>query len=194
MDAVKDRTMEFTGTMQSMTLTVKTIQKTPDKLYQETGMMGMVQKMGIDGSKGWASSAQGVVDLPEEQISALQVEAAMNFYDQYKSLGYRAEVTGTKTIKGVDCYEVSFTKESAPPLKHYFGTTDFLKRREVTTVKTPQGPMDQATDLLDYKDYQGYSVPSKLEQAAMGQTIVFSLVKFQVNTGVSDTLFAKPRQ
>ena len=192
MAALKDRTMEFSGSMQNMTLSVKTTQKAPGMMYQETGMMGMTQKMGFDGKNGWAASPQGVKDLSGEQLEGTKVDAAMNFYDLYKSLGYKAEVTGTKSIQGVDCYEVLFTKEGAPAQKHYFGVADFMKLREVTTMNTPQGPMEQSTDLLDYKDFKGYLVPTRLQQSMMGQTMEFKLQKFEVNTGVKDALFQKP--
>ena len=192
MAALKDKTMEFSGSMQSMTLNVKTKQKAPAMMYQETGMMGMVQKVVFDGKNGWESSPQGVKELSGEQLEGTKVDAAMNFYDLYKTLGYRAEVTGTKTIQGVECFEVSFTKEAAPALRHYFGVPDFLKRREVTTMTTPQGPMEQSTDLLDYKDFKGYLVPTRLQQSMMGQTVDFKLEKFEVNTGVPDAMFQKP--
>ena len=192
MAALKDKTMEFSGSMQNMTLTVMTKQKAPAMMYQETGMMGMVQKLGFDGKNGWATGPQGVKELSGEQLEGTKVDAAMNFYDLYKALGYKAEVTGTKTIQGVECFEVSFTKEAAPPLRHYFGIPDFLKRREVTTMNTPQGPMEQSTDLLDYKDFKGYLVPTRLQQNVMGQTVEFKLEKFEVNTGVPDALFQKP--
>lgn len=192
MAALKDKTMEFSGSMQNMTLTVKTKQKAPAMMYQETGMMGMVQKLGFDGKNGWATGPQGVKELSGEQLEGTKVDAAMNFYDLYKALGYKAEVTGTKTIQGVECFEVSFTKEAAPPLRHYFGIPDFLKRREVTTMNTPQGPTEQSTDLLDYKDFKGYLVPTRLQQNMMGQTMEFKLEKFEVNTGVPDALFQKP--
>jgi len=192
MAALKDKTVEFSGSMQNMTLSVKSTQKAPGKLYQETGMMGMVQKLGFDGQKGWTASPQGVNDLSGEQLEGTKVDAAMNFYDLYKALGYKAEVTGTKTIQGADCFEVSFTKEGAPVQKHYFGVTDFLKRREVTMMNTPQGPTEQSTELLDYKDFKGYLVPTRLQQSMMGQTMEFKLEKFEVNTGVKDALFQKP--
>ena len=192
MGALKDKTMEFSGSMQNMTLTLKTIQKAPTMMYQETGMMGMVQKLGFDGKNGWATGPQGVKELSGEQLEGTKVDAAMNFYDLYKALGYKAEVSGTKTIQGVECFEVSFTKEAAPALRHYFGVPDFMKRREVATMNTPQGPMEQSTDLLDYKDLKGYLVPTRLQQSMMGQTMEFKLEKFEVNTGVPDVLFQKP--
>lgn len=192
MGALKDKTMEFSGSMQNMTLTLKTIQKAPTMMYQETGMMGMVQKLGFDGKNGWATGPQGVKELSGEQLEGTKVDAAMNFYDLYKALGYKAEVSGTKTIQGVECFEVSFTKEAAPALRHYFGVPDFMKRREVATMNTPQGPMEQSTDLLDYKDLKGYLVPTRLQQSMMGQTMEFKLEKFEVNTGVPDILFQKP--
>jgi zinc protease len=192
MAALKDRTVEFSGKIQTMVMSVKTVQKAPGKMYQEVGMMGMVQKSGFDGEKGWAVSPQGTMDLTGEQLESAKVEGAMNFYDAYKSLGYKAEVTGTKSIGGKDCFEVSFTKEGAPAMKHYFGVEDFLKHREVTTMTTPRGPVEQSTDLLDYKDFKGYLVPTRLEQNVMGQSVEFKLENFDVNTGVADDLFQKP--
>ena len=47
---------------------VKLVQKAPTKLYQEMAMMGMVQKTGYDGSKGWASSPMGMQDLEGDQL------------------------------------------------------------------------------------------------------------------------------
>lgn len=190
--AVKDRTMEFSGKMQTMSLTVKTTQKAPNMLYQEMGMMGMVQRSGYDGQKGWAMGPQGGVDLTGDQLEGMKAEAAMDFYDAYKTLGYKAEVGATKNIKGKDCYEVLFTKDSAPSLRHYFGVADFLKHREVTTMKTPNGPVEQSSDLLEYKDLKGYLVPTRIEQSVMGQTVEFTLTKFDVNSGVADSLFQKP--
>jgi predicted Zn-dependent peptidase len=192
MAALKDRTLEFSGKMQNMAMTVKTIQKAPGKVYQEMGMMGMVQKSGFDGEKGWASGPQGSMDMSGEQLEGMKMEGAMNFYDSYKQLGYAAELTGRKDVRGTDCFEISFTKPSAPLLKHYFGVADFMKKREVTTMQSPQGPVEQTADLFDYKDFKGYLVPTRLEQSVMGQSMEFKLEKCEVNTGVPDSLFQKP--
>jgi hypothetical protein len=192
MAALKDRTLEFSGKMQTMAMTVKTVQKVPGKVYQEMSMMGMTQKSGFDGEKGWAVGPQGVMDMLGEQLESMKMEGAMNFYDTYKNLGYAAELTGKKNIKGTDCLEITFTKTSAPLLKHYFAVDDFIKRREVTIMQSPQGPVEQTADLLDYKDFKGYLVPTRLEQSVMGQSMEFKLEKFDVNTGVPDALFQKP--
>jgi len=190
--ALKDRTMEFSASMQGMALSIKSVQKAPAKMYQETGMMGMVQKIGFDGANGWASGPRGVQDLSGEQLEGTKVDASMNFYDRYRALGYTAAATGTKVIQGAECYEVTFTKEGAPALRHYFGVQDSLKRREITTMNTPQGSMEQATDLLDYKDFKSYLIPTRLQQSVMGQTIELKLEKCEINTGVKDALFQKP--
>jgi len=195
MDSVRDRTTEMTGKMQNFTLKLKSVQKAPNKTFQDFAIVGMMeQKSGFDGEKGWAVSPQGVMDVQGPQLESMKVDATMNFYDQYKNLGYTAQVTGTKNIKGTDTYEVTFTKPDGSTLKHYFGTRDFLKYREVTVVGTPQGPMEQSVDMSDYKDFNGYLVPTRYEQSAMGQAMDLTLDKFEVNTGVSDTIFAKPAE
>ena len=192
-DSIKDRVVEMSGKMQNFVLKVKSMQKAPNKTYQEFTIVGMMeQKSGFDGEKGWAVSPQGVVDLQGPQLESMKVDGAMNFYDQYKALGYTAEVTGVKNIKGKDYYEITFTKPGGSILRHYFDTKDFLKYREVTVITTPQGPMEQSVDMSVYKDFNGYLVPTKYEQSAMGQTMDLTLDKFEVNTGVADALFVKP--
>jgi hypothetical protein len=64
--------------------------------------------------------------------------------------------------------------------------------REVSVKNTPRGPVEQVTDLMDYKDFGGILLPSKQEQTVMGTTFVLSLDKCTVNTGVADSLFVKP--
>jgi outer membrane lipoprotein-sorting protein len=52
--------------------------------------------------------------------------------------------------------------------------------------------MEQTTDLFDYKDIQGYLVPTRYEQSAMGQAMTFTLEKCVFNSGVDDKTFEKP--
>jgi len=190
--ALKDKTLELSGKMQGMDMKLKTVQKAPAKLYQEMSMMGMVQRTGYDGTKGWTASPQGIQDLEAGQLESMKVEAPIEFYSAYKALGYKAEVTGVKEIKGKEFYEVSFTAQSGPQMRHYFDTKDFLKFREVNVSTTPRGPMEQSTDLFDYKDFQGYLVPTRYEQSVMGQSMTFTLEKCVFNTGIDDKTFEKP--
>ncbi len=189
---LRDRTMEMSGKIQNMDVKVKTSQKAPSKFYQETAMMGMVQKSGFDGTRGWSSSPMGTQDLEGDQLEAMRIEGVMDFYGQYKSLGLKAAVTGMKDIKERECYEVTFSADSGSPMVHYFGTKDFLKVREVTVRTTPRGPIEQVTDFADYKDFSGYLIPTKYEQTVMGQSFVMSLDKCEINTGVADAIFVKP--
>lgn len=190
--AIKDRTIQMSGKIQGMEMKVTSVQKAPDKFYQEINMMGMVQRSGFDGKSGWAGTPQGIKDLTAEQADAMKPEAVMDFYSAYKLLGYTAEVTGEKEIKGKETYEVTFTRAAGPTIRHYFDTKDFTKYREVTVSTTPRGPMEQSTDLFDYKPFGGVQMPTRLEQSVMGQVISFTLDKCDVNQGVDEKVFAKP--
>ena len=191
--AVKDRTSKYTGKVQTFEMKVTSIQKSPNKLYQEMAIPGMFkQQMGFDGAKAWSVSPQGAVDITGEALDVIRQQASLNFYGDYKKLGFTATVTGTKTIKGKECYEVSFVKPKTGTLRHYFTPDDFLKVREVKTVTTPQGEIDQTTEYSDYKVFKGYKVPTKVGQSAMGQALDLTLDSFEVNSGVKDAAFAKP--
>ncbi|HEY6953153.1 MAG TPA: insulinase family protein [Bacteroidota bacterium] len=192
-DAMKDRTVEMSGKMQNFTIKIKSVQKAPNKIYQEFALVGMMeQKSAYDGEKGWATGPQGVQDLEGPQLESMKVDGTMNFYGQYKDLAYTAEVTGVKNVNGKECYEVTFTKAAGSTLRHYFDTKDFLKYREVTVLTTPQGPMEQSVDMSDYKDFNGYLMPTKYSQNAMGQSMDLTVDKFDANTGVDDKIFARP--
>lgn len=191
--AVKDRTTEYTGKVQTFEMKVKSVLKAPNKLYQEMAIPGMFkQEMGFDGAKAWSVSPQGSVDITGDALEMIRQQATMNFYGEYRKLGFAAAVTGTKAIKGKDCYEVSFTKPKTGTLRHYFTPDEFLKVREVKVVTTPQGDIDQTTEYSDYKAFKGYRVPTKVGQSAMGQALDLTLDKFEVNAGVKDALFKKP--
>ncbi len=192
-DAIKDKTIEMSGKMQTYDIKVKIVHKAPSKFYSEMNIVGMFQqKQVFDGTHGWVVMPQGTIDLTGDQLEGTKYQAMINFYGQYKAAGVKAEVTGIKSLKGKDYYEVSFSTPSGNSLRQYFSVDDFLKFRDVVTMKTPRGPMDQTTDYYDYKDFNGYLVPTRYEQAAMGQTMELKLESFKVNTKVSDKLFKKP--
>jgi predicted Zn-dependent peptidase len=192
-EALKDRTMELSGTMRQFTVKIKSVQKAPAKSYMEFEIVGMMkQRSGFDGTAGWAETPQGIIDLQGEQLEQAKADAPINFYDHYTSMGYNVAVTGMKTVNGKECYEVTFSGQSKPELRHYFDVGEFLKRREVQVIMTPAGSSEQTTDLLDYREIQGIHVPTRFEQTIMGQLLETRLDTMYVNTSVADELFKKP--
>ena len=193
--AMKDKTIEMSGKVQNVDVKLKVVQKAPNKIYAETEMVGMFkQQQAFDGKHGWSVSQQGAKDLTGDQLEEIKFESIFDIYDNYKTLGFKAEVSGVKTLKGKDCYEVSISNASGKSMKQYFGVEDFLKYREVKSVPTPNGPIEQTTDYFDYKDFGGYLVPGRMVQTVMGQSFEFTTDKYVVNTKVSDKVFKKPRQ
>lgn len=190
--AIKDRTIEVSGKIQGMDMKIRTIQRSPASLYQEVAMMGMVQKQVFNGTAGWTSSPMGSKDLTGEELEDIQKEAAIESYGALPALGVKAEVTGRKDVKGRECYEVTLTTKSGSVSRHYFDVKDFLKVREASVKNTPRGPVEQVTDLSDYKPFGGVLIPTKNEQTVMGTTFVLTVDKCTVNGGVADSLFVKP--
>lgn len=191
--SVKDRTVELSGKVQNIELKAKTINKSPNKIYVEIDFGGMFKQLiGFDGEKGWGGSPQGNVDIEGSNLLDLKVQALMNFYLQYKDLGIKANISGVKTIKDKDYYEVIFETDSSNKWTEYFGKDDFLKFRQVKTAEGPQGKVEQSTDYLEYKDFNGILYPSKQVQSVMGQLIEMKVDKLEVNTGLDDSIFVKP--
>jgi len=57
-------------------------------------------------------SQQGTKDLTGDQLEEIKFESTFDFYGKYKAMGFKAEVSGVKNVKGKDCYEVSFSNAS----------------------------------------------------------------------------------
>lgn len=191
--SVSDRTIEQSGKVQNIELKVKTINKAPNKLYVEVDFGGMfTQKIGFDGETGWAISPQGIMDMEGSSLTELKVQALINFYLDYKNLGIKANIAGIKNIKGNDYYEVVFEADTSDKWTEYFGKDDFLKFRQIKTGDEPTGKIEETTDYLDYKDFNGFLFPSMITQSVMGQLIDMKVDKLEVNTGVDDAIFVKP--
>ena len=194
MKAIKDKTIEMSGKMQNMDIKLKTVQKSPNKMYIDMNFVGMFdQKQGFDGKTGWSVTPQGTVNLEGDQLEGMKLEAVMDFYDQYKTFGLKAEVTGIKNLKGKDYYEVTLSRASGSLMLQYFSVVDFLKFRETRSTNTPRGPIEQVTDYYDYKDFKGYLVATRMEQSVMGQTLELKLDKFEINKKPNEAIFKKPK-
>ena len=132
------------------------------------------------------------MDMEGSNLTELKVQALINFFTQYKEFGIKANIAGVKTIKNKDYYEVVFEADTSSKWTEYFGKDDFLKYREIRSAEGPTGKVEQTTDYLDYKDFNGFLFPSKQVQSVMGQLIDMKVDKFEVNTGVDDSIFVKP--
>jgi zinc protease len=193
LNSIKDRTIELSGKVQNIDIKAKSINKAPNKLYIEIDFGGMFsQKIGFDGEKGWTVSPQGTMDLEGSGLTELKVQALINFYLQYKELGIKANIAGIKTIKEKDYYEVELEADTSSKWTEYFGKDDFLKFRQIKTAEAQTGKVEQTTDYLDYTDFHGFLFPLKQVQSVMGQLIDMKIDKIEFNSGVDDSIFAKP--
>jgi len=191
--AMKDKTVEMSGKIQNMDIKIKIVQKSPNKIFAESEMVGMFkQQQGFDGKHGWSVSPQGTKELSGDQLEEIKVESVFDFYGQYKALGFKAGVSGVKNVNGKDCYEVTFSNASGKSMREYFSVENFLKYREVKSMTAPNGPVEQTTDYFDYKDFDGYVAPGRMKQSVMGQSFEFTTDKYEVNKKVGDKIFKKP--
>jgi zinc protease len=186
--AVKDRTIMMTGKVQNLDMNILIVHKAPKKMYMETEIPGMFKQVVVsDGAKAYMSGPQGTTEVAAARFDL----SALTFYADYAKMGFTAEVSGAVNVKGADCYEVTFTRGDDVKRDCFDGKT-FLKVRESRVAQTPQGKMDQVTELGGYTLMKGYLVPTSYEQSMMGQVISMKVTSFNVNTGVKDARFAAP--
>lgn len=186
---VKDKTMQLTGTVQGMNLTVTMQQKEPCKLYQLVDAGVFQQKTIFDGEKGKIEAMGQIQEISGDQAEEMKLQGSVHSVLQYDQLGIKTELSGLETINGKEAYKITLTKPSGKKSTQYFSAESGLMIRNVSTVATAQGSFTQTIDMDDYREVEGIKYPFKLTQSFGPQTIELNVTSLQVNTGLSDSLF-----
>ena len=187
-EAITDYTM--TATMNAMGQNLHLVKKfkTPQYSLFSLGMGdAIVQKMVFDGTNYKVSGMAGAKDLTEgDEFESAKAEAAvcpeMNFFKN----GYTLVVKGIEKINNVEAYIVD-VKKGASEIVYYFDTSTHLLIRNVSTTDSPQGKMQQVTEISDYRPVNGVLFPFAIVQKvpSMNMEMKMTLTDIKVNTGLS---------
>lgn len=190
---LKSIQQEMTATVQGgMQLSFKSYQAAPNKESQIISMNGMtVQKQYFNGETGGATGMQGASELTEEEIKAKKVESRMDAELKYDELGYKMELLGVNKVGEHKTYKIKLTSpEGTVSFKDYDVDSHLLIRTE-TIVETPEGPSSSVILFSDYKEYDGFMFPSKMEIESGPQTIEAEVKSVEVNGKIDDAVFNK---
>lgn len=185
---VQDKTTNMKGSIQGIDLTVTMYQKEPGKLYQLLDAGVFQQKTVFDGSKGYTEGMGQRTDFAGEQLEDMKENSLHNMLN-YDERGVKYELTGMENINGKDAYKITFTASSGKKSIAYYAVDSGFLLRTSSSVATPQGTINQTTDMDDYRDVQGVKYPFKLTQNMGPQSIEFIVTSYEVNTGLQDSLF-----
>ncbi|MCX7611872.1 MAG: hypothetical protein N2043_09830, partial [Ignavibacterium sp.] len=172
---------------QTITLIIK--QKAPNKFRQEIKVAGMDQVLIYDGEKAVMKIGDQQMDVPEEQLDQLKVEAAMELLLNPEEYGVTFSYEGEEMVDNKKCDVLKMQTESGVNSKIYFDKESGLKVLEKKSTVTPMGSMEQTIEFSDYKEVAGVKYPHKLKQSFGPQSVEVTVSSIKVNTNLSDDIF-----
>lgn len=189
LNKVQDRTTIMRGTAMDQTMTLIIKQKAPNKFRQEIKVAGMDQVLIYDGEKAVMKIGDQQMDVPEEQLDQLKVEAAMELLLNPEEYGVTFSYEGEEMVDNKKCDVLKMQTESGVNSKIYFDKETGLKVLEKKSTVTPMGSMEQTIEFSDYKEVAGVKYPHKLKQSFGPQSVEVTVSSIKVNTNLSDDIF-----
>jgi len=163
--------------------------KAPHYSYISINMGGMVvQKIVFDGITYKISGMGGNQEFTEgSEFETAKAEAAVCPEMNFIKNGYIINVKGIEN----DAYVVEVKKGSAD-VTYYFDTKTFLLIRNVTVMDSPQGKIQQITEMSDYRPVEGVLFPYSIIQkvpAMGGMEMKMTVTDILLNTGLTNEDF-----
>jgi len=118
--------------------------------------------------------------------------AAIDLDHQWRKYFPTAELAGSESVAGEDCYKVIMKPATGEPETRFFSKKSGLLLKMTATMPTQMGPMPMESTLSDYRDVQGVKRPFKLGVNAGGQAAEMVFSKWTMNSVIPDTAFAMP--
>jgi zinc protease len=168
----------------------------PDRVRSEVKLPFGLLVQGFDGKSGWASTPQGVMDLPPEYAGESQRAAALSggwgLYKMALAGTLHAQFVGEEDWDGKKDLVVQWNA-LAGPIKLYFDPGTHLLAGAHFKSVTPQGGTETDQHWSDYRDVQGrkfpYAVAILHNGAKFSETTVQSVA---VNSKPDAKVFTKP--
>ena len=175
-----------------------TILKAPNKRKMITTIPNMMTETEVfDGKVGWKSNSRmGFQQITGPALQFLKYTTissnTIRFEDKFKTIELAKE---TFTIDGRKCYKLTCyppTEYNLTPQIIYIDTKKYLTRRVEMVVVSSMGEVPSTANIIEYKKFAGFNLPSKMQMTQMGMNVQMTLISFKINQEVSDSEFAKP--
>jgi len=153
----------------------------------------MTSEQIFDGRAGYAmNSIQGNSEILGRQLDAMRNNAFPTPLLVYKAAGAALEVLPKEDVNGRDAIVLRVTPKTGSPSRIFFDAATYLIVRTITTIDSPTGgPLEQTSDLSDYRTVDGLKVPFMVVNANQLQTVTIVLSKVEHNVQIDDAMFVK---
>lgn len=171
---------------------IKMVRKvvSPDKFMMSiiVPQMGEVQRIVVNGNKGFASAMGQTQDLDEATLATLKDQANLQSEFYPEKFGYTLNLKGIETVEGKECYVIEKTKGEFKATVYIDKATN-LPVKEVVVDGKGQSQTSLYDDYRAVNGANGYKVAHKIvSQTPMGN-MEMTVEKVEVNTTIKDSEF-----
>ena len=205
LDNVKTVTYEakMTNTRDEEPTNLSVQMKNPGKFYYEFHMQGKTLIQAFDGEKGWMINpwiGTEPQDLEGDLLSQAQTQSLLEDpLWNYKEKGHKAELIG-KVKEGDNAYfQLKLTPKLGPVMNYFLDPDTYLTAKVKLRIDAMGVSMDSERNMLDYVDFDGIKVATKIETfttnaGSDAQTVkgVIFIEDLKFNTDIDDAVFARP--
>lgn len=197
------KSVRYTGKMSlggGMEAPLVMTKQRPDNMRMEFTVQGMTGTQAFDGTTAWAVMPFMGKKDPEamtgEMLQQAKEQADFDgpFIDHEKK-GYKIESLGKVDVEGTPAYKLKLTRDGNETLV-YIDADSFLDIRTEAKRKVQGQEIESETTIGNYKEFEGYLVPTQIEMktkgAPGGQTITID--KVEINPEVAADAFAMPKK
>jgi predicted Zn-dependent peptidase len=187
---IKDVTIKMNTKFQGMDMNVVTQQKSPNKFAMSFNMgTTIIQKDVYNGVKGKQTGIQGSKEITGDALDELKTQGTLNIEMYYIKLGYKLSLKGIELINGKEAYILEVISPKGKKSTEWYDVTSGLKLRSIQITESPQGPLNQISDIKEYKEVEGVKFPSIVEiSGAMNMKLIAETI--EVNKGLNDSEFS----
>lgn len=172
--------------------------KKPDKVRVVIDFQGAEIIQAYDGQQAWAinpmTGSAVAMDLSGADADNMKERADMDGpLWNYKEKGHQLSLDGSGQANGHECHILKLDKSNGTTDLYYVDKESYLIHELRTSTLMNGSQVEVVAQMSDYRDVNGYKMPFRIEQQAMGQTFMtIQLEEAEVNAELDDSIFSKP--
>lgn len=161
---------------------------------QKMSAMGQEQVMVVTPSSGWGAGGGELIDLTDEQRSALYKQMhELQYTDDLiaaKSKKYTMVMGGKEKVNGKDAYKILVTDADGDDHTYFVDGASYQIVKETQMINVEGQQMEQAINYSDFKKLpEGITMSMKQD---MGDEGTITIKKIEINTIADEKMFEKP--
>lgn len=155
----------------------------------------LISEYGFNGHVGWnLIPDKGFEELTGPLLVAMRRDAEFYRELKLKELFPKITLNSKDTFSGRQVYIIDATPVDGPPQRMYFDAQTGLLLRRDEEVTIPQGSMQFAIYLEDYKEVDGIKLPFTIRRLSSNGGTTLTVTEVKHNIAIDDAKFNPPGQ